>query len=79
LNKRRSQTWQTSRTLYYSYLKAIQEANDKKSVVLRAQAEEELKKLREMFLPQAEFSSVAKESLIKLGDIMATKIVCGII
>jgi len=79
LNKRRSQTWQTSRELYYSYLNTTQEANDKNSVALRSKAEEELRKLREMFLPQSEFSSVAKESLIKLGDAMAIKIACGVI
>jgi hypothetical protein len=79
LNKRRSQTWQTSRTLYYSYLHATKEANDTNSVALRIKAEEELNKLRDMFKPQSEFSSVAKESLLKLGDIMATKIACGVI
>lgn len=77
LNKRRSQTWQASRALYYSYLNTTKEANETNSIALRTKAEQELLKLREMFLPQAEFSSVAKESLIKLGDSMAIKIACG--
>ncbi len=79
LNKRRSQTWQTSRALYYSYLNTTKEANDTNSIALRTKAEEELTKLREMFLPQSEFSSVAKESLVKLGEVMAIKIACGVI
>lgn len=79
LNKRRRETWQTSRILYYSYLNTTKEANDTNSIVSLTKAEEELDKLKAMFLPQAEFSSVAKESLLKLGDTMATKIACGII
>jgi len=79
LNKRRSQTWQASRALYYSYLNLTKEANDTNSVASRTKAEDELLRLKEMFTPDAEFSSVAKESLVKLGDGMAIKIACGVI
>jgi hypothetical protein len=79
LNLRRRETWQASRILYYSYLNATKEANDTNSVALLTKAEVELGKLKAMFAPEAEFSSVAKESLMKLGEGMATTIACGAI
>lgn len=77
LNIRRRQTWQTSRALYYSYLREIKEANKLGSPAARAKAEEELIKLKQMLVPSSEFSAVAKESLCKLGDPMAIRIACS--
>ncbi len=77
LNSRRSDTWQTSRALFFSYQRELKTANDNGSVAARTKAEEELKKLKALLAPDSEFSSVAKESLCKLGDIMAIKIACA--
>ncbi|WP_392414777.1 hypothetical protein [Edwardsiella piscicida] len=77
LNMRREQTWRTARDLYNSYQNALADAKSTNSVASRTKAELELKQLREMLLPKAEFSSVAKESLCKLGDIMAIRIACS--
>jgi len=77
LNTRRQQTWNTTRALFNNYLNAITEANKSGSSTMRASAEAELKQLRELVAPSAEFSSVAKASLLKLGDQMAMKIACN--
>lgn len=77
LNKRRKQTWQTARDLYSSYLNALAEANKTHSIASRTRAESELRHLRDMLSPKSEFSSVAKESLCKLGEVMAIRIACS--
>lgn len=77
LNLRREQTWRAARDLYNSYLNSLAEAKLTNSVASRTKAELELKQLREMLLPKAEFSSVAKESLCKLGQTMAIRIACS--
>lgn len=78
LNTRRQQKWVTTRNLYYSYLNALKDANTTKSIAKRQLADSELKKLQELLSRDAEFSSVAKASLIKTGDIMAMKIACSV-
>ncbi|WP_156334338.1 hypothetical protein [Pseudomonas thivervalensis] len=72
LNMRRKQTWNAARDLFNSYLNALQ--NVTKSVSKRQDAENELNKLEDMLSREAEFSSVAKASLIKTGDPIAMKI-----
>lgn len=76
LNRRRADTWSTCRLLYNKYLNAMKDIksspNDKVSA--RAKAEEDLKKLKSMLDSKMEFSSVAKEALIKTGEMMAIKI-----
>jgi len=78
LNIRRQQKWLAARTLYYSYVNALKDANSTKSIAQRQHAENELKKLQELLAKSAEFSSVAKASLMKTGDIMAMKIACSV-
>lgn len=78
LNTRREQKWAAARSLYYSYLNALKDANTTKSVAQRVYAESELKKLQELLSRDAEFSSVAKASLMKTGDRMAIKIACSV-
>jgi len=79
LNRRRADTWKTCRALYNKYLNAMKEikssANDKVSA--RTAAEADLKLLKAMLAENREFSSVAKEALIKTGDRMAIKIACS--
>lgn len=78
LNTRRQQKWLTVRELYYSYLNALKDANTTKSIAQRQHAESELRKLQELLSRDAEFSSVAKASLMKTGDRMAMRIACSI-
>ncbi len=78
LNTRRQQKWLTVRNLYYSYLNALKDANTTKSIAQRQHAESELKKLQELLSRDAEFSSVAKASLMKTGERMAMKIACSV-
>jgi len=78
LNTRRQQKWLTVRELYNSYLNALKDANITKSVAQREYAESELKKLQALLRRDAEFSSVAKASLLKTGDPMAMKIASSI-
>jgi hypothetical protein len=78
LNTRREQKWAAARNLYYSYLNALKDANKTKSIAQRQLAESELRKLQELLSRDAEFSSVAKASLIKTGDHMAMKIACSV-
>ncbi len=77
LNTRRQETWNATRVLFYSYLNLMTEVHKSGSSAMRATAESELKKLRGLVAPSAEFSSVAKASLLKLGDNMAIKIACS--
>ncbi|WP_339409410.1 hypothetical protein [Pseudomonas sp. EA_35y_Pfl2_R5] len=78
LNTRRQQKWLTVRELYNSYLNALKDANTTKSVAQREYAESELKKLQALLRRDAEFSSVAKASLLKTGEPMAMKIASSI-
>lgn len=78
LNTRRQQKWQTVRELYNSYLNALKDANTSKSIAQRQYAESELRKLQALLTRDAEFSSVAKASLLKTGDRMAMKIASSI-
>lgn len=78
LNTRRLQTWRAARNLYYSYLNALKDANATKSVARRQYAVDELRRLQQLLSREAEFSSVAKASLMKTGERMAMKIACGI-
>lgn len=79
LNRRRADTWSTCRSLYNKYLNAMKliksSPNDKVSA--RAEAESDLKQLKAMLAENKEFSSVAKEALIKTGDRIAIKIACS--
>ncbi|GIB52960.1 hypothetical protein VCSRO187_3447 [Vibrio cholerae] len=74
LNTRRAQTWSTTRVLYTEYLNAIKEANNNGSVAKRTEAEQKLIQIKKLCSRNAEFSSVARESLMKLPDRMAWKI-----
>ncbi|CAH0283597.1 hypothetical protein [Pseudomonas brassicacearum] len=76
LNSRRKQTWNTARDLFNSYLNALNDAT--KSIAKRQDAENELNKLESLLARDAEFSSVAKASLMKTGDPIAIKIACTI-
>lgn len=76
LNTRRQQTWNTARDLFNSYLNALN--NVTKSISKRQDAENELNKLEELLSRDAEFSSVAKASLIKTGDPIAMKIASSV-
>ena len=76
LNSRRQQTWNTARDLFNSYLNALKDVT--KSISKRQDAENELNKLEELLSRDAEFSSVAKASLIKTGDPIAMKIACAV-
>jgi hypothetical protein len=76
LNTRRKQTWNTARELYHSYLNALKDAS--RSIAKRQDAENELNKLECLISQDAEFSSVAKASLLKTGDPIAIKIACSI-
>lgn len=78
LNIRRQQKWLTVRELYNSYLNALKDANASKSIAQRQFAESELRKLQALLTRDAEFSSVAKASLLKTGDRMAMKIASSI-
>lgn len=78
LNRRRADTWLACRSLYNKYLNAMKviksSPNDKVSA--RAAAEADLKQLKAMLAENKEFSSVAKEALIKTGESIAIKIAC---
>lgn len=71
LNSRRAETWRTIRALYAKYLNAISEANRNGSVAKRAEAEETLIRIKELCSKKSEFSSVAREALMKIPDRMA--------
>ncbi len=75
LNSRRAETWRTIRALYAKYLNAISEANQNGSVAKRAEAEETLIRIKELCSKKSEFSSVAREALMKMPDRMAWTIV----
>lgn len=75
LNGRRQQKWAAVRVLYHSYLHDLKAVNVTNSVAKRATAETKLKDLIAMGARESEFSSVARESLLKLGDPAAMKIV----
>ncbi|NOI53862.1 hypothetical protein F0248_12290 [Vibrio crassostreae] len=74
LNTRRAETWATTRALYNEYLNAIAEANRNGSVAKRAEAEQKLIQIQQLCSKKAEFSSVAREALMKLPDRMAWNI-----
>ncbi len=79
LNRRRADTWSTCRSLYNKYLNAMKaiKSSPNDRVSARAEAEADLKLLKAMLTENKEFSSVAKEALIKTGDRMAIKIACS--
>ena len=74
LNDRREQTWRTTRALYNDYFQASLEANSNGSIAKRTEAEQKLIQIQKLCARNAEFSSVAKESLMKLPDRMAWQI-----
>lgn len=76
LNTRRQQTWNTARELFNSYLNALNDVT--KSISKRQEAENELNNLEKLLSREAEFSSVAKASLMKTGDPIAMKIACSV-
>ncbi|MDW7550406.1 hypothetical protein [Pseudoalteromonas peptidolytica] len=71
LNTRRKVVWDTARSLYNEYLNR---AKNRRSVAARQDAKAKLNELKSLMLPNKEFSSVAKASLLKLGENMARKI-----
>ncbi|TMP81836.1 hypothetical protein CWB73_05395 [Pseudoalteromonas phenolica] len=71
LNTRRKVVWDTARSLYNEYLNL---AKNRRSVSARQDAKAKLNELKSLMLPNKEFSSVAKASLLKLGENMARKI-----
>ena len=79
LNKRRAETWSTARELFYKYLNVMKEAkaDQRDKVAKRATAKNDLKNLKLILRPQAEFSSVARSSLQKTNDSMAIRILAG--
>jgi hypothetical protein len=77
LNKRRESTWVTARALFNKFLNAIKEANETHSIAKRQEAESVANQLRDLVKPSAEFSSVAKASLLKTGDRVAMRIACS--
>lgn len=79
LNRRRAEIWLTCRTLYNKYLNAMKlvKAMPNDHVRLRAQAKKDLELLKSKLAENEEFSSVAKQSLIKTGDLAAINIACS--
>lgn len=71
LNTRRKVVWDTARSLYNEYLNF---AKNRRSVAARQDAKAKLNELKSLMLPTKEFSTVAKASLLKLGESMARKI-----
>lgn len=80
LNKRRAETWKTCRSLYHKYLNAMKlaKATSIDKISLREGAKRDLALLKKMLNPDEEFSAVAKQSLIKTGDLMAINIASSI-
>lgn len=75
LNKRRAETWMTVRTCFNQYLNATLETNRNGSIAKRTEAELMLKEIKKLCAKTSEFSSVARESLMKLPDRLAWQIV----
>jgi len=76
LNRRREETWSTTRSLYNKYLHSMNKAKNASNggVALRARAKENLVQLKKLLEKSEEFSSVAKQSLIKTNEPMAVRI-----
>lgn len=76
LNRRREETWSTCRNLFYKYLNSMKEAKSLANggVALKTQAKKDLAQIRKLLNVHGEFSSVAKQSLIKTNDPMAIQI-----
>jgi hypothetical protein len=76
LNKRRAETWNTCRDLYYKYLNSVKLAKTgiNGSISHKTQAKKDLQTIKDMLNPHKEFSAVAKQSLIKTGDRLAQTI-----
>ncbi|MES2675064.1 MAG: hypothetical protein V4660_12550 [Pseudomonadota bacterium] len=79
LNRRRAETWVTCRALYNKYLNAMIniKATSNDRVAARAAAKKDLEQLKNMLDRKQEFSAVAKQALIKIGDEHAINIACS--
>lgn len=79
LNDRRRTTWLAVRALYNDYIsKSLKftkcEQDDPNKPLLEQEAKSAFNQLLEMFKPEKEFSSVARESLLKTGESRANRI-----
>lgn len=78
LCRRRKVIWQTCRDLLAEYQNKAKMADDTGSAKNRGEAQTILKTLREMLMPEKEFSSVARICLMRSGDPIGQKVACSL-
>ncbi|MEZ9581634.1 hypothetical protein AB4230_05050 [Vibrio cyclitrophicus] len=74
LNLRRKVVWDTTRDLYSKYIKLVK---NRRSIADKERAKAELRNIKRLLQKDQEFSSVARVSLVKLGEATAIKIACS--
>ncbi|NQZ58602.1 MAG: hypothetical protein HRT88_14190 [Lentisphaeraceae bacterium] len=74
LNSGRKDVWDTCRKLYNRYLNGMKASKATGSSAKRESAKADLAQLKNLLKEEQQFSSVARSSLLKLGERMAIKI-----